>query len=185
MSEENVARYPVPPVRPRSRRTLVERLGLRFPSLVRFSLSGMSWLPPRSRLRRELLARAIRDGAETYTRRDYEAFLIPFDPEVEFNVLGQSGGLDFESRSHGHDGLMRFFATIDEAFEDNVIEPQEAIDFGDRLLALYRLRTLGRGSGVELARDVGLLSTLRRGMIVRVDYYWSRDEALEAAGLSE
>jgi SnoaL-like domain len=152
---------------------------------VTLSMSALSRLPSRSRLRRELVARAIRDGAETYNRRDREAFLIPFDPDVEFNVLGQSGGLDFESRSRGHEGFMRFFATIDEAFEDNVIEPREAIDFGDRLLVLYRLRTLGRGSGVKLARDIGLLSTLSRGMIVRVDYYWSRDEALEDAGLRE
>jgi hypothetical protein len=68
------------------------------------------------------MARAIRDGAETYNRRDREAFLVPFDPKVEFNILGQGGGLDFDDRSRGHEGLRRFWGTIDEAFEDNWLE---------------------------------------------------------------
>jgi ketosteroid isomerase-like protein len=142
-------------------------------------------LPSRSRLRREVMARRMRDGAEAYNRRDYEAFLLPFDPDVEFNVLGQGGGLDFEKRSRGHEGLMRFWTVIDEAFEDNWLEPQEAIDLGNRVLGIYHLHARGRGSGLELKRDIGLLSNLDRGMVVRVDYYWSQDEALEAAGLSK
>jgi len=185
MSQENVARYPVPPVRLRSRRTPVERVALRFPSLVRLAASGLSRLPSRSRLRRKLLARGIRDGAEAYNRRDHEAFLFPFDPDVELNILGQGGGLDFENHTRGREGLMRFLAVIDEAFEDNWLEPREGIDFGDRILGLYNLRARGKGSGVEVERDIGLLSSLDRGRVVRVDYYWSQDEALEAAGLSE
>jgi hypothetical protein len=131
------------------------------------------------------MARRTRDGAEAYNRRDYEAFLLPFDPDVEFNVLGQGGGLDFENRSRGYEGLMRFWAVIDEAFEDNWLEPRETIDLGYRVLGLYHLHARGRGSGVELKHDIGLFSTFGRAMVVRVDYYWSQEEALEAAGLSE
>jgi hypothetical protein len=131
------------------------------------------------------MARRIRDGAEAYNRRDYEIFLLPLDPDVEFNVLGQGGGLDFENRSRGYEGLMRFRAVIEEAFEDNWLEPREAIDLGHRVLGLYQLHARGRGSGVELKHDVGLLWTFDRALVVRVDYYWSQNEALEAAGLAE
>jgi hypothetical protein len=41
------------------------------------------------------------------TGGDHAAFLFPFDPEVELNVLGQGGGLDFDNRARGHGGLVR------------------------------------------------------------------------------
>jgi hypothetical protein len=58
------------------------------------------------------------------------------------------------------------------------------IDFGDRYL-LGDTRARGRGSGVDVDRATGTLATWSRGMVVRVDFYWSQDDALEAAGLSE
>jgi ketosteroid isomerase-like protein len=185
MSQEHVARYPVPPVRPRSRRGLRHRLYLRFPRLARLYGAALWRLPPGSRLRRELLGRAVRDGYEAYNRGDREAFLAVVDPDFEISLSGQVGGLGLEDRYHAREGAMRFFAAIDEAFEGNWFELQEVIDFGDRYLLLARLRARGRESGVELVHAVGLFVTWSRGRIVRSDFYWSQDEALEAAGLEE
>jgi hypothetical protein len=78
---------------------------------------------------------------------------------------------------------MRFWTAVDEAWAGNRLEPQELIDFGDRYLVLYRNRVRGRGSGIELDADIGLFLTWSSGRLVRLDYYWSQEEALRAAGL--
>jgi ketosteroid isomerase-like protein len=185
MSQESFVRYRVPPVRSSPRRTFVQRVNVSFPRAGRLFVAALLRLPLRSRLRRELLARAIRDGTEAYNRRDREALFATADPDVEFNQIGQPVGVDTEDRYHGHEGVRRYFAAIDEAWETNRLEPQEVIDFGDRYLVLHRLRNRGRGSGAEVEQEMGLFLTYSRGMLVRADYYWSRDEALEAAGLEE
>jgi ketosteroid isomerase-like protein len=184
MSRENVARYRVPPVRERSRRTLAQHIFVRFPSLARLYGSALIRLPVTSRLRRELAARGVRDNAEAWNRGDREAVLAGLDPEFELNLIGEAVGADFEDRYRGREGVMRFWTAVDEAWESNRLEPQEIIDFGDRYLALYRNRGRGRGSGVEVDHDIGLHTIWSGGRIVRVDYYWSQEEALEAAGLS-
>jgi ketosteroid isomerase-like protein len=185
MSQENVVRYRVPPVRPSSRRTFIDTLSLRLPRLARVSRSALLRLPLDSRLRRELVARSIRDYSEALNRRDREVLLAAFDRDVELNLFGEVAGLDIEDRYRGHEGFMRYFATIDEAWESNPGEPREVIDFGDRYLILGDSRARGRGSGVEVDHATGTRVTWRRGMVVRVDFYWSQGEALEAAGLSE
>jgi ketosteroid isomerase-like protein len=185
MSGENVARYWVPPVRPRSRRTLVQSLALRLPGLARLYRTALWNVPPRSRLRRELLARLIRDFAEAFNRGDRAAFLAGLDPEIDLNLFGQVGGLGFEDHYHGREGVLRYLDALEDAWESNLLEPQGVIDFGDRYLALHNLRARGRGSGAEVVHAIGLIVTWSGGRTVRVDFYWSQDEALEAVGLRE
>ena len=65
-------------------------------------------------------------------------------------------------------------------------EPEQFVDVGDeRVLVLVKARATGTGSGapVELRNAHG--STIRNGELVRFRVYGDRDEALEAAGLSE
>jgi ketosteroid isomerase-like protein len=160
-------------------------LAVRLPRLARLYRSALFRLPPDSRPRRELLARAIRDACETWNTGDREAFLAGFDPEIEFNLVGEFGGLDIEDHYHGREGVLRYLAALDDAWQSSRLEPHAVLDFGDRYLALHRLRTRGRGSQVDVEHAIGLLVTWRRGMIVRTDLYWSQDQALEAAGLQD
>ena len=185
MSQENVVRYPVPPLRRRSRRTLVEVLALRLPRFARLYRSALWRLPPRSRLRRELLARIVRDSAEAWNRGDRDVLLAGADPELEFNLFGQLGGVGFEDHYHGREGARRYWATIEAAWEGNRLEPQGVVDFGDRYLALFHNRARKRASGVEVVHPVGLLVTWSKGMVAHASFYWSSDQALEAAGLRE
>jgi hypothetical protein len=194
VSEEKVARYRVPPVREQSRRTLAEHFFVRFPSLARPYWSAVMRLPVTSRLRRELVARGARDTAAAWNRRDREVLLNLAGPEFNLYPMGGEaiGGdleertrADFEERYRGPEGMMRFFTTVDAAWGDNRLEPQEIIDIGDRYLVLFHNRLRGRGSGIEMDADIGLFFTWSMGRLVRVDYYWSQEEALEAAGLQE
>jgi hypothetical protein len=42
-----------------------------------------------------------------------------------------------------------------------------------------------RGSSIDVERRDGIVYRLRDGMIIRLDYYNSRRQAVEAAGLAE
>jgi ketosteroid isomerase-like protein len=55
----------------------------------------------------------------------------------------------------------------------------------DRVLLVVRLTALGRDSGVEVTASSTIIWTVRDGKIVRAELFQSKDEALEAAGLSE
>ena len=88
MSQENVeivegseSRSPLRPTRASRRRTLDERLGVRFPGLARLSGKALFRLPPRSRLRQAILARAMTRAYAAANRRDFELILTANDPE--------------------------------------------------------------------------------------------------------
>jgi hypothetical protein len=91
MSKENIevvkgVRTPVAVSTENRRRTVEERIFVRFPALVRLSGSLWSRLPPRSRLRRALSARVVRQGSEAANRQDWEFLFARFDPAVEFEL---------------------------------------------------------------------------------------------------
>jgi ketosteroid isomerase-like protein len=85
----------------------------------------------------------------------------------------------------GHDGWRDWIAEYGEAWESFSLEPQEYIDAGKgRVVQVARLSARGRGSGVSLERLDGIVWTVRDGKVVRLDYYNSPAEALEAVGLT-
>jgi ketosteroid isomerase-like protein len=181
MSEQNVVRFRVPPLRGRSRRTTLERIGLRYPAVARLLRAAVLRLPNSSRLRREILARAIRDNAEAFACRDYDAFLVGLDPEI---VVTNDAFVD-TSIYYGTEGMREFLAMLEDVWGDYRIEPEVMVDLGDRYVLLARHRAHGRGSGVDVDHRVGLVGTWRDGMVVRFEFYWSAEQAFKAAGLSE
>lgn len=63
-------------------------------------------------------------------------------------------------------------------------EPDEGLDLGgDRLLLVGRVRGVGRGSGVEIDSEWGLLATISDGLLAREQSFLDKAEALEAASL--
>jgi ketosteroid isomerase-like protein len=70
-----------------------------------------------------------------------------------------------------------------EGFEDDL---EELIDAGDHVISVVTSRGRGRASGVEVewAGNAGVW-TIRNGKVVRVVWFSSRKDALEAVGLSE
>jgi ketosteroid isomerase-like protein len=75
-----------------------------------------------------------------------------------------------------------------EKFDDVRLEPVEVIDAGDdRVIAVMRSsgRPKGTSAEAELTLSYAVVCTIRDGKIARGREYWTREEALEAAGLSE
>jgi ketosteroid isomerase-like protein len=116
-------------------------------------------------------------------REAIRAFLERFaDPEIEWDPPP----IQVEQQIYrGIDGVMEFFETILEAFEQVRQVPERFIDCGDQVLVFLRSEARGRTAGLEINEQWAHLVTVRDGKIVRLQQFRDRDEALEAAGLSE
>jgi ketosteroid isomerase-like protein len=64
-------------------------------------------------------------------------------------------------------------------------EPDEVIDFGDRVLVFSRFTGRGLRSGAGFGNDFANLLTFSAGRVTREQAFTDRGEALEAAGLRE
>lgn len=77
-------------------------------------------------------------------------------------------------------------ARWNESWESSRIEDLEILAVDDnRTISLFKMIVRGKGSGIELAREDGVIFDYRNGKIVRIAYYNDQTEALEAAGQSE
>jgi hypothetical protein len=98
--------------------------------------SAWSRLQPRSRLRRAVLARIVRQGCEAANRRDFDLLFLGLDPAIEFelpeSLVGGYVPPDLVGVHHGYAGYLRVWEGIMEAWPDLRLQPEEVIDFGDR-----------------------------------------------------
>ncbi|MFL5827760.1 MAG: nuclear transport factor 2 family protein [Thermoleophilaceae bacterium] len=173
-------------VNERTRRTLDQRLNLRFPGLARRTARLVAQLPPRSRLRQAALLRAVRLSIEAYNRRDLDAVVAGWDPDFEYlpdRTWVEAGLVDPCYR--GVAGYRRYIATADEAWgEENRLSPLEVIDLGERFVLLADVSMRGQGSGVPLTQAYAVVVTLRDGIPVKYEEYFDRGAGLAAVGLS-
>ena len=94
----------------------------------------------------------------------------------------------FEGKSvwSGRQEWVEFIRAWTGEFEEYSIQFEPVIDAGaDRVVAIYRQRATGKGSGVPVEWHGGVVTELRDGHAIRTTNYPSHAEALEAAGLSE
>jgi ketosteroid isomerase-like protein len=166
-------------------RTLDERLIVRLPALSRLLADALMRLPPRSRLRRLMIARGIRQAYAAANRRDFDRVLVGWDPGSEYRPSGDLTPPDFEAVFHGHDGYRKLWRRWLDAFEDLRFDPEEILDLGDQLLVTAQQRGHGLGSGVPVRQPVFQLFKFRRGLVVSQEDFLDRSDALEAAGLRE
>jgi len=86
----------------------------------------------------------------------------------------------------GPDGVRRFFSDVEDAGPDFRIDVERVEPVGaNRVLAFIRVHLSGRASGVPMEFDGGNVYDFADGSIRRVRVFSDREEALEAAGLSE
>jgi ketosteroid isomerase-like protein len=129
----------------------------------------------------EVFKRAV----EASNRRDYEALVEAFDPDIEWHgIFGVMFGGEAKVY-RGHDGVLEYLRDTDEGFAMRDVQVSELRDLGDRLVVLGHVRGRGRESGVELDSPYGGLAEFKNGKLVRYTDYLDHRQALEAAGLSE
>ena len=130
----------------------------------------------------------LRRGYEVFTRGD-PSVLVGLareiaTPDIEWGVTGTFPGV--EGRYQGPEALQEWMEAIRSAWAEFEVTLDEVLhDGSDVVVVTERLRGRGRGSGVEVEMRVFSAYWFERGKIRRREAFTERDEALEAAGLSE
>lgn len=128
----------------------------------------------------------VRQVYEAVARRDATTVLGLYDPEVEWDFSGSPIAAALEHKVYrGHDGLRQWWREWREAWLDYEDDYRELIDAGEHVVAVVTSRGRGRASGAELEYTQHGVWTIRDGKVLRVVWFRTREEALEAAGLEE
>ena len=126
----------------------------------------------------------VRAAAAAASRGDLDAWLEYWTEDLDFRAA--EGAPDDHGPINGKDALWAFGQDWLDTFDDFKVEPVELIDAGDdNVIAVMRISGRAKLSGVETDMTYAELSTLRDGKIARGRQYFTRADALEAAGLSE
>jgi ketosteroid isomerase-like protein len=123
---------------------------------------------------------------EAAARSDTAALLDLYDPYVVWDASRTERGAITGRVVQGRDALLKWLREWYEPWEtlDDILE--ELIDAGqERVVSIMVQRGRGRVSGVEVANRLGTVWTLQDGKVIRVVWFPSRKDALEAVGLSE
>jgi ketosteroid isomerase-like protein len=171
--------------RERSRRSLDQRLALRFPRLAAVAARLIGRLPPSSRLRQAALRRGALLAAAALNRRDVDAIMVFYDPDYEFRPAHEfvEGGFT-PACYRGPAGYHEFVSDWSDVWgADLRVEPVEVIDLGTRVVTLFTVPTRARASGVPLTGNWAAVATLKNGRVIRDQVYLDHAEALEAVGL--
>ena len=120
-------------------------------------------------------------AVEAINRRDFGTLLALMDDDVEVvsRIVAIEGGL------HGLDGIRRWWENWFNYFPDCSIEVVDLGALGDRIVAALRALSNGSGSDVLFEDTIWLASRWRRGRCVWWRTFYTRNDALEAAVLSE
>ena len=104
---------------------------------------------------------AFKRGVDADNRRDLEAMLEDFDPEVEWHsaLLMSLGGEATVYR--GHEGIRKLYRDLDEVLDKFHWEYAEIRDLGDRVVGIGRFRTRGKGAEPRPSRPSAPWSTSR------------------------
>jgi ketosteroid isomerase-like protein len=124
-----------------------------------------------------------RRGVDALNGGGLDAVIDLCDPEVEWIAI--PGFLPDAEDFHGHAGVRAWFDKVGETLKEVHWEAQEIIDADERLFVVLKLRASGRASGVRGEVRIFQVWKIRDHRLIRLESYLSREEALEAAGLSE
>ena len=129
---------------------------------------------------------AFKRAVEASNRHDVEGMLSEFDPDVEWHPAMQAfleGGTAAVYR--GHEGVRAMFRDFYEAFAEIHVEFSEVRDLGDQVVAIGRLRALGKESRAYTESPWAGVTEWTNGKATCIRTYLDPKEALEAAGLSD
>ena len=128
---------------------------------------------------------AFKRAVAAYNRRDIDAFLEAFDPEIEWHSLTQVMFGGEQSVYRGHRGIREGVREMDEVLADLQVEYAEIRDLRERIVVFGRVSGRGRASGAETESPINWVIEFRNSKVIRMTDYLDPAEALEAAGLEE
>jgi ketosteroid isomerase-like protein len=126
----------------------------------------------------------VRDAAAAFNRGDLNAWWEYWAEDIDYRAV--EGAPDDHGPIQGKEAMREYVQDWLDTFDDFRFEPVEITDAGkDKVIAVIRISGRAKLSGVETDLTFAILYTIRDGKIARGREHWTRDEALEAARLSE
>ena len=127
----------------------------------------------------------VRKVWRAYERGDIEEFLALCDPAVVWDQRHYVSG-EFDPVYYGRDGIKRFLEEWYEFFESYYAHGEEFIDAGEAVLMRVRQGGRGKHSGATVeSPPYWRISRVRNALVVRIEIYREKNEALKAIGLTE
>ena len=124
----------------------------------------------------------IRRCAEYLNPRDVSQLLELCDADIEYHPRADEPD---PSPHIGRDAYERLVRGFVESFSEISFEILELIDAGDHVIASTVLHGRGSASGAGVSDTYVFVYKLRDGLVVEGWEYRTKQEALEAVGLSE
>jgi ketosteroid isomerase-like protein len=126
----------------------------------------------------------VREATEALGTRGLDAWAEFLADDIDYRPI--EGAPDDHGVMHGRERVRTYLAEWFEMFDGFKIEPTEFIDAGgDEVVMVLQFGGRARLSGVETKQTAAIHYTVRDGKMTRAREYATREEALEAAGLSE
>jgi ketosteroid isomerase-like protein len=123
----------------------------------------------------------VRRSLDGWNRGDFDAWLQTAHPEIEFaSAIARlvEGG---EGVWRGPAGMRAFWDEWHSLWNLSV-DISEIRDFGDTVVAVGRIQTRGKASGVELESPVAYVFEFEGGLTRKVRAFLDPSEALQAVG---
>lgn len=125
----------------------------------------------------------IRRWVDAWNRADLDNFVSAFDADAL--VITDPSWME-PGPFRGRAAIRKWYEGLRESWgEQNASVPTELVGVGDMVLARMDWEVQGRSSGIETVLDITCVNRIERGKIVRQQWYFDHQKALEAAGLSE
>jgi ketosteroid isomerase-like protein len=126
----------------------------------------------------------VRDAAAAFNRGDLDTWSEFWTDDIDYRAV--EGAIDDRGPMHGKAAVRAYVQDWLDNFDNFRSEAVELLDAGeDTVIAVVRISGLAKLSGIETDLTYAALYTIRDGKIARGREYWTRDQALEAAGLRE
>jgi len=123
----------------------------------------------------------VRASIEAFNAGDMDAVRETLDPAVV--IARDLEGWPEPGPVAGREAVMRSWQGILDVFPEETLELTSVTNVGDRVVA--RQVAHGKGKGPEAIAEYTVISTLRNGRTLILEYFWDHAEALASLGLSE
>jgi uncharacterized protein len=124
----------------------------------------------------------LRRGYEAFNRGDFDTSTRFADPDFELKTAGRALN---RGTYRGPEAARQFFEDLFEPFEEVSVEPEEFFQHDNRIAVYVRVRLRPAGSSALVENRIGHLWTMYEGKTTRLEVFPRREDALEAARLSE
>ena len=124
----------------------------------------------------------VRGIHDEWSRGNLRAGADLYDPHVVFIPRRD---LPDPGRHLGPDGIRQWMRRWLEAWTDFSLTAEELIAVGESVIVRVRQRGTGKTSGAPVELTFFQVWTFRGRSVIRIEQFEAKDEALEAAGLSE